>query len=110
MMTKDRRLLEQLIKRWAQDHTAEYTVANYAPTREALESTQGYFTYVVQEGVHINLVDLADRIESFLESRRNRRSPDGMICQKCKSFYDYAEPNQEDGSMICYTCRHNPYR
>lgn len=30
---------------------------------------------------------------------------DGCICIKCKVFVPYAEPNQEDGTMICYSCR-----
>ena len=30
---------------------------------------------------------------------------DGMDCAKCGNFYPYAEPNQEDGTMICYACR-----
>lgn len=31
---------------------------------------------------------------------------DGCTCKKCKEFFPYAEPNQEDGSLICYACRH----
>lgn len=29
----------------------------------------------------------------------------GCRCRKCKEFNEYAEPNQEDGSFLCYTCR-----
>lgn len=110
MITRDRRLLEQLIKQWAQEHTSDYIIADYSPTEEAMKSTQGHFTWLVQAGSHIDLLSLADRIELFLESRKKRRAHDGMVCQKCKIFYEFAEPNQEDGSMICYSCRHNPYR
>jgi len=111
MVTKDRRLLEQLIKQWAQDHTFDYEVADYTPSQEALESTQGHFTWLIQQGnVHIDLIGLADRIELFLINRRRRRGPDGLICQKCKDFFEFAEPNQEDGSLICYSCRKDPYR
>ena len=35
---------------------------------------------------------------------------DGTICISCKKFYPYAEPNQEDKTLICYSCRDNPYR
>ena len=35
---------------------------------------------------------------------------DGIICIKCKKFYYMAEANQEDGTLICYSCRTNPYR
>ncbi len=30
---------------------------------------------------------------------------DGCFCKKCKEFYQYAEPNQTDGTLICYGCR-----
>jgi hypothetical protein len=30
---------------------------------------------------------------------------DGMTCCKCNEFYNQAEANQEDGSMICWNCR-----
>lgn len=110
MMTRDRRLLEQLIKQWAQDHTVNFIVADYASGAEGMRNTQGHFTWVIQnESINVDLEDLANRMEDFLESRRKRRHPDGMLCQKCKNFYEFAEPNQEDGSMICYSCRKNPY-
>lgn len=35
---------------------------------------------------------------------------DGMCCSKCQDFFLMAAPNQEDGTMICYGCRANPYR
>lgn len=35
---------------------------------------------------------------------------DGMSCSKCGDFFQMAEPNQEDGTLICYACRFNPYR
>jgi hypothetical protein len=34
---------------------------------------------------------------------------DGMFCKICKEFYPYSEPNQRDGSLICFSCRGNPY-
>lgn len=35
---------------------------------------------------------------------------DGMKCCKCGEFYSMAVPNQKDGTLICYSCRFNPYR
>jgi len=35
---------------------------------------------------------------------------DGLFCAKCREFYMMAEPNQEDGTLICWSCRQNPYR
>ncbi len=30
---------------------------------------------------------------------------DGCDCVRCKEFYPFAEPNQEDGTLICFACR-----
>ncbi len=111
MVTRDRRLLEQIIKQWAQDHTHEYEIADYATTEDAMDKTSSHFLWAVQEGhAGIDLLALADKLELFLENRRKRKQPDGMLCEKCKTFYEFAEPNQDNGSMICYSCRNNPYR
>lgn len=32
---------------------------------------------------------------------------DGCNCKKCKTYYEFAEPNQEDGTLICWACRNN---
>ena len=37
-------------------------------------------------------------------------SEDGMFCSNCNEFYPMAEPNQSNGSLICYLCRTNPFR
>lgn len=34
---------------------------------------------------------------------------DGCFCCKCHEFYNYASPNQEDGTLICFTCNKYPY-
>ncbi len=34
---------------------------------------------------------------------------DGTSCAKCHEFFHQAEPNQEDGSMICWACRKYPH-
>jgi hypothetical protein len=47
-------------------------------------------------------IDLAVPVE---EKRKEKKS-DGCTCKKCKEFFEYAEPNQEDGSLICWACRH----
>jgi hypothetical protein len=111
MVTRDRHLLEQLIKQWAQDHTSDFIIADHNAGDTAMENTQGYLTWVVREShASLDLLSLVDRLEIFLENKRNRRTPDGMKCQKCQTFYDFAEPNQPDGSLLCYSCRSNPYR
>ena len=30
---------------------------------------------------------------------------DGMFCNKCHEFYDYAAANQPDNTLICWNCR-----
>jgi formylmethanofuran dehydrogenase subunit E len=34
----------------------------------------------------------------------------GRTCMKCNEFNQYAEDNQPNGGMICFSCRQNPYR
>jgi hypothetical protein len=29
----------------------------------------------------------------------------GVVCRECKDKNDFAEPNQPDGSYICFGCR-----
>ena len=110
MITRERRLLEQLVKSWAQDHHSGYQIADYDPTGKALDDTSGFFTWLIREShANIDLMSLVDRLEIFLESRRKRTFQDGMKCQKCKNFYEFAEPNQPDGSLLCYSCRNSPF-
>lgn len=35
---------------------------------------------------------------------------DGMSCAICHEFFSMAAPNQDDGTLICHSCRRNPYR
>lgn len=35
---------------------------------------------------------------------------DGMNCSVCKEFYQYSQANQPNGTLICFSCRQNPYR
>lgn len=35
---------------------------------------------------------------------------DGLSCSNCGEFHQMASPNQPDGTLICYSCRFNPYR
>lgn len=32
----------------------------------------------------------------------------GTHCAKCEEFYPYAEANQDDGSLVCWSCRNYP--
>jgi hypothetical protein len=35
---------------------------------------------------------------------------DGCACVTCKNFYHQAVPNQENGSLICWSCRSDKHR
>lgn len=37
--------------------------------------------------------------------KAKKKDKDGCDCKKCKEYYPYAEPNQDDGTLICYKCR-----
>lgn len=41
----------------------------------------------------------------FVKELAKPVNKDGCICKKCGEMYPYAEPNQPDGTMICYSCR-----
>lgn len=47
-------------------------------------------------------IDMTDGAVPVEEKKINK---DGCNCKKCKEFYPYAEANQEDGTLICYSCR-----
>lgn len=110
-MSRDRMRLARLIKAWAQEHDYNYVIADHEPTDQGLSNTAGYFSWLIKENdSNIDLVDLLNRLEVFVENIRKRKLLDGMFCKKCQTFYDFAEANQEDGTLLCYSCRHNPYR
>jgi hypothetical protein len=46
-----------------------------------------------------------DDIELAVPVEEKKKKSDGCSCRKCKEYYQYAEPNQDDGTLICYGCR-----
>lgn len=36
------------------------------------------------------------------------RNVDGYVCNKCGELFPYSEPNQENGSLICWVCSNYP--
>lgn len=109
-MSKDRAILAQLLKNWAQDHSHNFIIASDEPGDEGVSQTGSFLAGVVQaENIGIDLVGLLDRIELYVDRIRGKVGLDGMFCRKCKTFYKYAEGNQTDGTLLCYSCRNNPY-
>lgn len=43
-------------------------------------------------------------------NNKNNKQDDGSKCKICTDWFQYAEPNQEDGTFICRSCKLNPYR
>ena len=109
-MSRNRNLLAQLLKEWAQDHNTGYQISDPDTTDQGMINTSSYLTWVIKDGdLNIDLLGLLSRLEKFLDTQGHRKSPDGMFCRLCQSFYDFAEPNQDDGTLLCYSCRQNPY-
>jgi len=70
-------------------------------------------TYIPSQAVITNptpkpwtaqLMDAAAKREAATEAVKQPIG-DGCFCKTCKEWYPYAEPNQTDGSLICYSCR-----
>jgi hypothetical protein len=56
--------------------------------------------YLCEEIIYIQ-----ENMVAFIESVL-----DGMNCKICKEYFPYAVANQNNGSLVCYTCKSNPYR
>ena len=76
-------------------------------------SNGGWFT-VIPSGVTITSGTITigssgqitfDDIDLAVPVEEKKENSDGCSCKKCKEFYQYAEPNQDDGTLICYGCR-----
>lgn len=35
------------------------------------------------------------------------KKADGATCKGCEEFNEFARPNQDDDTFLCYRCRHN---
>lgn len=57
-----------------------------------------------KQGIAIQLTKICKVI------RNTPTEQDGMICSGCEQFFCMAEANQNDGTLICYSCRNHPYR
>lgn len=109
-MSKDRAVLERLLKNWAQEHNHNFIIASPEPGDDGVTQTGSFLSYVIQqEGTGIDLLSLLDRLELYVDRIRGRGLPEGMFCRKCQVFYKYAEANRSDGTLLCYSCRNNPY-
>lgn len=110
-MSKERNVLAQIIKSWAQEHDPSVGIAAPEHGDEGIDKTASFFSWVIKESddVSIDLLTLLDRLELYVLNVKNKKFPDGMFCRKCQSFYKFSEPNMPDGTLLCYSCRSSPY-
>lgn len=109
-MAKERNVLSQILKSWAQEHDINFVIASPALGDEGVDTTGGHLTWIIKNtNANIDLISLLNRLEMYVNNVVGKKFPDGMFCRKCQVWYQYAEPNQEDGSLLCYSCRNNPY-
>ena len=86
------------------------TNTNPSPTTVSGNTTTGN-TWTISSTVAIPLNNIqwfgwpAPPVEQAKTSTKKKDDRDGCDCKQCKEFYPYAEPNQEDGTLICYKCR-----
>lgn len=52
---------------------------------------------------------LVSKICAIQSSKVDPKS-DGCSCKTCRTFIQYAAPNQPDGTLLCFSCRGNPVR
>lgn len=110
-MSKERHVLAQILKSWAQEHDHNFVISSTTPDDKGVEETGAFLSWLIKNTeANIDLVSLLDRLELYYLNLKSKKHPDGMFCRRCQSFYKYAEPNQSDGTLLCYSCRNNPYR
>lgn len=63
------------------------------PVQQVLNWTPGVITW-----------NLTGDVSGDAPTPVKKKEP-GCKCKRCEDFNEYAEPNQKDGTFICYGCR-----
>ena len=103
---------------WQYSHVlieADLVTANkYMKTKLGLSESFVKANFIVQAHQSIDIIAAVLQVSiRTLENSKHTlvinksQFPDGCTCVKCGDFYQYAEPNQSDGTLVCYRCR-NP--
>lgn len=109
MATKERNVLAQILKVWAQEHDFSYLIADADNGDDSIVKTGVNLSWLLKrEDSSLNLLELLNRLDAYI-SNKNKKILDGMYCRKCQCFYHYAEPNQSDGTLLCFSCRSSPF-
>jgi hypothetical protein len=76
------------------------TGTTYIPNTSTINIQPGqWITYNIQ-GVSCDP-------EPQLDLSIAKKDDQGHNCCKCREFFPYAVANRDDGTMMCYACRHN---
>jgi len=51
----------------------------------------------------VKTIEVESKIGSAIETVSKTKG--GLFCADCKNFFDYAVPNQKNGTLICWSCR-----
>ena len=80
----------------------------YVPQYYSLKDSIVADKYVCKR-LRIDLKFLDENIIHIQENMvANVHELDGMKCSKCNDFCPFAEPNQENDTLICWNCRQYP--
>ena len=62
-------------------------------------------SYIINYPIYTNGWAIIPPVETAVPVESIKKDSAGCNCKRCREFNEYAEPNQEDGSFICYACR-----
>lgn len=79
------------------DDTDPFFNTDYDLLAEMLADAEEAVETMIQNGI------LPD--DPNAKTTKDTIKSEGLVCSKCKEFKPYAEPNQPNGSLICYYCR-----
>jgi hypothetical protein len=89
------------------DHGYYLYVPHYYPLRGTVVADQYRCKNlgIDKRFLNENIIHIQENMIAHVQSKL-----DGLVCVGCKEFYPYAAANRKDGTLICFSCRQNPYR
>lgn len=75
-----------------------FDLSDMHQTVDSADDDEGEEFWLDGDAVHYDLVQNDD----YIVVKKNKN---GCICKECMELFPYAEPNQSDGTLICYSCR-----
>jgi len=90
---------------WTTDKLGEIHIKGPMWDKYSSPSTPGARERAVTFGTQEYLLVPAACLNLKKTSTIKFNYPNGVVCKKCNCKNEYAEPNQDDLSYICYSCR-----